>query len=136
GMVVTNDDELARRAKLIRSHGQAEKYLHVELGYNLRTTNIAGAIGRIQLRKLDEWNRIRNENAERLSEGIRKIQGLVPPYVDPRVYHVFHQYVIRIEDDFPMSRDELMTKLRERGIGTAVHYPMPVHHQPLFQKLG
>ncbi|AFL95030.1 Pleiotropic regulatory protein, pyridoxal-phosphate-dependent aminotransferase (degT) [Thermococcus cleftensis] len=136
GMVVTNDDELARRAKLIRSHGQAEKYLHVELGYNLRTTNIAGAIGRVQLRKLDEWNRIRNENAERLSEGIRKIHGLVPPYVDPRVYHVFHQYVISVEEDFPMSRDELMTKLLERGIGTAVHYPMPVHHQPLFQKLG
>ncbi|NJE30334.1 DegT/DnrJ/EryC1/StrS family aminotransferase [Thermococcus sp. 18S1] len=136
GMVVTNDDELARRAKLIRSHGQAEKYLHVELGYNLRTTNMAGAIGRIQLRKLDEWNRIRNENAEKLSEGIRKINGLTPPYVDPRVYHVFHQYVIRVEDEFSLSRDELMTKLRERGIGTAVHYPMPVHWQPLFQKLG
>ena len=136
GMVVTNDDELARRAKLIRSHGQAEKYYHVELGYNLRMTNIAGALGRVQLRKLDEWNRIRNENAERLSEGIRKINGLTPPYVDPRVYHVFHQYVIHVDDDFQMSRDELMIKLRERGIGTAVHYPMPVHWQPLFQKLG
>jgi len=136
GMVVTNDDELAERAKLIRSHGQAEKYLHVELGYNLRTTNMAGAIGRVQLRKLDEWNRIRNENAEKLSEGIRKIDGLIPPYVDPRVYHVFHQYVIRVGDEFRLNRDELMAKLRERGIGTAVHYPMPVHHQPLFQKLG
>ena len=136
GMVVTNDDELARRARLIRSHGQAEKYLHVELGYNLRMTNMAGALGRVQLKKLDEWNRVRNENAERLSNGIRRINGLTPPYVDPRVYHVFHQYVIRVEDDFPMRRDELMTKLRERGIGTAVHYPMPVHHQPLFQKLG
>lgn len=136
GMVVTNNDELARRAKLIRSHGQAEKYLHVELGYNLRTTNIAGAIGRIQLRKLDEWNRKRNTNAEKLSRGIEKIKGLTPPYVDPRVYHVFHQYVIRVEEEFPLERDVLMSKLREMGIGTAVHYPMPLHWQPLFQKLG
>ncbi|NJE02068.1 DegT/DnrJ/EryC1/StrS aminotransferase family protein [Thermococcus sp. JdF3] len=136
GMVVTNDDELARRARLIRSHGQAEKYLHVELGYNLRMTNIGGALGRVQLRKLDRWNEIRKENARRLSKGIEKIPGLTPPYVDPRAYHVFHQYVIRVEDDFPLGRDKLMMKLRERGIGTAVHYPMPVHHQPLFQKLG
>jgi len=136
GMVVTNDDGLARRAKLIRSHGQAEKYLHVELGYNLRMTNMAGALGRVQLKKLEGWNEKRIENARKLSGGIGEITGLTPPYVDPRVRHVFHQYVIRVEDDFPLERDELLTELRERGIGTAVHYPMPVHWQPLFQKLG
>ncbi|WP_087036075.1 DegT/DnrJ/EryC1/StrS family aminotransferase [Thermococcus litoralis] len=136
GMVVTNDDELAKRAELIRNHGQAEKYLHVELGYNLRMTNIAAAIGRVQLKKLDEWNEKRRKNAKLLIEGISKINGLTPPYVDSRVKHVFHQYVIRVEDEFPLSRDELMAKLRERGIGTAVHYPIPVHHQPLYQKLG
>ncbi|MFA4702000.1 DegT/DnrJ/EryC1/StrS family aminotransferase [Pyrococcus kukulkanii] len=136
GMVVTNNDELAKKADLIRNHGQAEKYLHVELGYNLRMTNIAAAIGRVQLRKLDEWNEKRIKNAKLLTEGISKIEGLTPPYVDPRVKHVFHQYVIRVEDDFPLSRDELTAKLREKGIGTAVHYPMPVHWQPLYQKLG
>jgi len=99
-------------------------------------TNMAGALGRVQLRKLDDWNEVRNKNARKLTEGIEKIPGLTPPYVDPRVYHVFHQYVIPVEDEFPMSRDELMAGLRERGIGTAVHYPMPVHWQPLFQKLG
>ncbi|MPW38629.1 aminotransferase class I/II-fold pyridoxal phosphate-dependent enzyme [Thermococcus sp. 101 C5] len=136
GMVVTNDDELAKRADLIRNHGQAEKYLHVELGYNLRMTNIAAAIGRVQLKKLDGWNEKRIENARLLSEGISKIEGLTPPYVDPRVKHVFHQYVIRVEEEFPLNRDELMAKLREKGIGTAVHYPIPVHQQPLYQKLG
>ncbi|MCD6446311.1 DegT/DnrJ/EryC1/StrS family aminotransferase [Candidatus Bathyarchaeota archaeon] len=136
GMVITNDDELARRAYLIRNHGQAEKYLHVELGYNLRMTNIAAAIGRVQLKKLDKWNKKRIENAKLLSEGIGKINGLIPPCVDNRVKHVFHQYVIRVEDNFPLSRDELIVKLREKGIETAVHYPMPVHHQPLYQKLG
>lgn len=135
GMVVTSDEELAKRAKLIRNHGQAEKYLHVELGYNLRMTNIAAAIGRVQLKKLDKWNERRIENAKALTEGIREIDGLIPPYVDKRVKHVFHQYVIKVED-FPVERNELMEKLRERGIGTAVHYPIPVHHQPFYQKLG
>ncbi|AIU69541.1 hypothetical protein TEU_03810 [Thermococcus eurythermalis] len=67
----------------------------MELGYNLRMTNIAGAIGRVQLKKLDAWNAKRIENAKLLSGGISKIKGLVSPYVDERVKHVFHQYVIR-----------------------------------------
>ena len=110
--------------------------MHEELGYNLRMTNIAAAIGRVQLKKLDAWNEKRIENARLLTGGISKINGLTPPYTDPRVKHVFHQYVIRVEDEFSLSRDELMAKLREKGIGSAVHYPMPVHHQPLYQKLG
>ncbi|AHF81258.1 DegT/DnrJ/EryC1/StrS family aminotransferase [Thermococcus paralvinellae] len=136
GIVVTNNEELARRAELLINHGQTKKYLHEELGYNLRMTNIAAAIGRIQLKKLDEWNAKRIENAKLLTEGIGKIKGLTPPYVDPRVKHVFHQYVIRVEDGFPLNRDELAQKLRGRGIGTGIHYPMPVHWQPLYQKLG
>ena len=136
GMVVTNDGELAKKVDLIRNHGQAEKYLHVELGYNLRMTNIAAAIGRAQLKKLDGWNKKRIENAKLLSEGISKIDGLTPPYVDERVKHVFHQYVIKVEEEFPLNRDELMAKLREKGIGSAVHYPSPVHQQPFYQKLG
>ena len=136
GMVVTNDDELAKKARLIRNHGQTRKYYHEELGHNFRMTNVSAAIGRAQLKKLDEWNAKRAENAKLLTRGIEKIKGLTPPYIDPRVKHVFHQYVIRVEDDFPLTRDELMEKLREKGIGTAVHYPMPVHWQPLYQKLN
>jgi len=136
GIIVTNNDELARRADLIRNHGQTKKYYHEELGYNLRMTNIAAAIGRVQLKKLDEWNAKRIENAKLLTERISKIKGLTPPYVDPRVKHVFHQYVIRVEEEFPLSRDELAEKLREKGIGTGIHYPMPIHWQPLYQKLS
>jgi len=136
GMVITNDDKLAERARLIRSHGQKERYYHVSLGYNLRMTNIAGALGRTQLRKLEEFNRKRQENAEKLTEGISKIAGLTPPYAAPNVKHVYHQYTIRVEEDFPLSRDELATKLRENGVGTGIYYPLPLHHQPLFQSLG
>jgi len=136
GIVVTNDEELAYRAQLVRNHGQTKKYLHEELGYNLRMTNIAAAIGRAQLKKLDKWNAERIENARLLTDGIDKIDGLTPPYVDSRVKHVFHQYVIKVEDEFPLGRDELAQKLREKGVGTGIHYPMPVHHQPFYQKLG
>ncbi|MBO8175307.1 MAG: DegT/DnrJ/EryC1/StrS family aminotransferase [Thermococcus sp.] len=136
GMIITNNDELARRAKLLINHGQTKKYYHEELGYNYKMTNIAAAIGRAQLKKLDEWNGKRIENAKLLTEGISKIEGLTPPYIDSRVKHVFHQYVIRVEDEFPLTRNELMENLREKGIGTAIHYPIPIHWQPLYQKLG
>ncbi len=136
GMVVTDDDELAEKARLIRSHGQKERYYHVALGYNLRMTNIAGALGRVQLKKLEEFNARRRENAEKLTKGISRIAGLTPPYVAPKVRHVYHQYTIRVEDEFPLSRDELAKKLREKGIGTGIYYPLPLHHQPLFKKLG
>lgn len=136
GMVVTSNEEVARKLRILRDHWQTSKYVHEELGYNFRMTNIAAAIGRVQLRKLEGWNKKRAENAKHLSEGISRINGLTPPYVDRRVKHVFHQYVIRVEDYFPISRDELIAKLRDKGIGTAVHYPIPVHHQPLYQRLG
>jgi len=136
GMVVTDDDEFARRIRLLRDHGQLYKYYHVELGYNYGMTDIQAAIGRVQLRKLDSLNAIRRRNAEFLTMVISRIKGLIPPYVDPRVEHVFHQYVIRVSEEFPLTRDQLAKELEERGISMAIYYPTPVHHQPLYQKLG
>ena len=136
GIITTDDDEIARRARLLRDHGQERKYYHVDLGWNLRMTEIQAALGRVQLRKLDKWNAIRTRNAKLLIEGIGKIRGLTPPYVDPRVKHAWHQFVIRVEEGFPKGRDELQKYLESKGIGTAVHYPRPVHHQPLYRKLG
>ena len=136
GMITTNNDQVARKARLLRDHGQTRKYFHEILGWNLRMTNIAAALGRVQLRRLDKLNRIREENAEKLTKGLQVVRGITPPYVDPRVKHVWHQYVIRVEPGFPLSRDELAEFLRSKGIGTAVHYPIPVHRQPLYRKLG
>ncbi len=136
GMILTNDDKIAERARLIRSHGQRERYYHVELGYNLRMTNIAGALGRAQLKKLDEWNAVRRKNAEMLTRGLKRINGIIPPYVSSNVTHVFHQYTVRVTDNFPMSRDEFAERLRDNGIGTGIYYPLPLHHQPLFRDLG
>ena len=136
GMITTNDDEVARKARLFRDHGQVRKYVHEVLGWNLRMTNIVAALGRIQLRRLDELNKIRARNAEKLTRGLQGVKGITLPYVDPRVKHVWHQYVIRVEQDFPLSRDELAEYLREKSIETAVHYPIPIHHQPLYKRLG
>lgn len=132
GMVTTDDDALERRIRRLINHGQAEKYLHTGLGYNYRMTDIGGAIGRVQLRRLPGFNERRQENGAYLSAHL-DARGIVPPAVGSDRTHVYHQYVVTVTDDCPLSRDELMTYLRDRGIGSAVHYPIPVHEQPLYR---
>jgi len=136
GMITINDDELSRRARLIMNHGQTEKYHHEILGYNYRMPETCAAIGLVQLRKLDGFNRKRIENAKLLNRGIQKIHGLVSPLVNEGVRHVFYQYVVRVEDDFPIERDDLAEHLNKMGVGVAVHYPTPIYKQPLYRKLG
>ena len=101
-----------------------------------RMTDIAAAIGLCQLGKLEDSNNKRIRNAGFLTERLSGIRGLVPPHVRPNVRHVFHQYTVRVTGDFPVSRDELRKKLLDKGIGTEVYYPLPVHRQALYQSLG
>jgi len=136
GIITTNDNELARRARLLRDHGQAEKYRHVILGYNYRMPEVCAAIGLVQLRKLNGFNKRRRENAGILTKGIQKINGLIPPHVNERVKHVFYQYVVRVEDDFPIGRENLAEHLEKMSVGVAVHYPIPIYKQPLYSELG
>jgi dTDP-4-amino-4,6-dideoxygalactose transaminase len=136
GMITTNDKKVAEKAKMIRNHGQTKAYVHDVLGYNYRMTDIAAAIGICQLRKLDALNKKRVKNAELLTKEIEKIDGLIPPRVMPSVKHVFHQYTIRVTEDFGTSRDELKQRLGKKGIDARVYYPIPIHKQPLYKKLG
>jgi len=136
GIITTNDTELAEKARLLINHGQNQKYHHDTLGYNYRITELCAAIGSVQLQKLDEFNAKRRENAQLLTQGIHRLHGLTVPYVDKDVTPVFHQYVVRVEENYPRSRDELADSLTEKGIGVAVHYPIPIYRQPLYQKLG
>lgn len=131
GMVTTNEREYADKIRMLINHGQREKYLHTVLGYNYRMTDIAGAIGRVQLRKLDRFNETRNRNAAML-HALLKGCGLVTPRVQDGVYHVYHQYVVRVTGAFPLMRDELAAHLNGEGIGTAVHYPIPLTEQPCY----
>jgi len=135
GMVTTDDDALAERLRLLRSHGDAGKYNHIILGYNYRMTNLQGAIGRVQLGKLEQFTARRIANAAVLSREIRA-DGLTTPFCMDGVRHVYHQYVLRVEDDAPARRERLMQFLQSRGIGSAVHYPKAVYEQPLYREMG
>lgn len=135
GMITTNDHKLANRMRLLINHGQTSKYHHEILGYNYRMTEICAALGLVQLKKLDWFNSRRIENADYLSKKLQKYSGLTPPYVMKNVKHVFHQYVIKVSDDYDLSRDELAKFLHKYGVGVSIHYPIPIYRQPLYQKL-
>jgi perosamine synthetase len=131
GMITTNDGEVAKKARMIRSHGSQQRYLHEMMGYNLRMTDIAAAIGLVQLGKVDGYNSARRKNASLLSEGLKGISGVTVPTIRNGCEHMFHQYTIRVK-----NRDELVTKLTKNGIGTGIYYPMPIHKQPIYIEAG
>jgi perosamine synthetase len=135
GMITTNDDALAARLRLLRSHGDTGKYNHATLGYNYRMMNLQGAIGLVQLSRLEEFTAQRIANAAFLNENIM-IKGITTPYQAKDVRHVYHQYVVRVEESFASSREKLMEYLQAKGIGSAVHYPKAVYKQPLYRELG
>ena len=134
GIITTNDKNVAEKARMIRSHGSKQRYLHEMLGFNLRMTDIAAAIGLVQLKKISDFNRARINNAQYLTKNLQKIKGLTLPHVDKRCGHVFHQYTVRIRGD--ISRDEVVSSLNKMDIGTGIYYPLPIHKQPYYKELG
>jgi perosamine synthetase len=159
GMVVTNDPAMFERVALYRSHctrvyGRSTKYCSLDetkwpmgkrswwqdfddCGYNFRMTDVQGAVGVIQLRKLDALNRRRIDNAARLTAGLRDVPGLKLPVVAPNRTHVFHLYPVQIDPaQFGMSRDDfIQAMLYERGIKVGTHYT-PLHLTTAFQRRG
>ena len=133
GIITTDNAEMAEKARILRAHGESERYTHVVLGYNFRMTDIAAAIGIVQLNKLENFNKKRIDNAKYLTENIDEIDGIDAPYVASNVKHVFHQYTVRVEES---NRDKLMEFLKDRGIGTGIHYPKPIYKQKIYQELG
>ena len=139
GLVTTNDQAVAERARALRNHGMRRRYYHDEVGWNSRLDGIQAAVLEIKLRRLPAGNAKRRELAalydERLTGaglvGDSVDSGVVLPFVDPRAEPVFHQYVLRVP-----RREALRTFLTERGIGTEVYYPLPLHLQESLQSLG
>jgi len=131
GIITTNNREIIDKSKIFRNHGQTQRYYHEFIGYNLRMTDIAAAIGLAQLKKLDGFTEKRIDNAKYLTKKLEGIKGITTPYVSDDVRHVYHQYTIKVDD-----RDEVNKKLNEAGIGTGVHYPIPINEQPFYRKLG
>ena len=99
-------------------------------------TDIAAAIGLCQLGKLEGFDNKRIRNAKFLTERLNGIKGLIPPRVGSNAKHVFHQYTVRITQDFGIPRDELRQKLMNKGVATEIYYPLPIHKQPLYQNSG
>src|SRR5579885_1339712 len=128
GMVTTNDPVIANRVRLLRNHGQAERYRHVAQGYNFRMTEMQAALGLAQLEKLEQFTERRIANAMFLTECLSKFVQV--PVVYPEYRHVFHQYTIRVPEG--QDRDEWARRLQARGVGTGIHYPCPIHKQPFY----
>lgn len=131
GAVVTNDPFIAERVYMLRDHGRKEKYTHEIEGYNSRLDALQAAILSVKLKHLESWNEQRREKARQYDELLSPIQGLTIPKVLPEVKHVYHLYVIKVED-----RERLRKSLKEIGIQTGIHYPLPLHLQPAFTHLG
>jgi perosamine synthetase len=120
GMVTTGDAETARTLRLLRNQGMEQRYANEIVGANMRLTDVAAAIGRVQLGQLTEWTERRQANAKFLDS---RITNAVTPPVADGARHVYHQYTIRVRGD----RDAVQKILTEHGIGNAVYYPTPIH---------
>ena len=131
GMVATADAGLARRVRLLRNQGMERQYANEVVGLNNRMTDVAAAVGRVQLTRLAGWTAPRRANAAALDAGLADAPGVVTPHVPHGYTHVYHQYTIRLEGASAAERDEVAKVLREQWqVGTGVYYPIPNHRLP------
>lgn len=130
GMIVSNDAAHADRARLLCNHGARPKYYHALVGTNSRLDALQAAILRVKLRHLDRWSEKRAQNAKHY-DSLLEGSKVGRPFRDPRARHIYNQYIIRSD-----RRDELKKHLDERGVGTEVYYPVPLHLQQCFSALG
>lgn len=131
GAITTDDQELAAKITTLRNYGSKVKYYNEVIGYNNRLDELQAAFLRVKLQHLDEWTRRRHEIAGWYNDALKDIPGITLPYIAPGATHSYHLYVIRTKD-----RDELQALLKEHGIGTLIHYPVPPHLQQAYQVLG
>lgn len=131
GMIVTQDQGLATRLRRLRVHGGAKQYFHDEVGYNSRLDALQAAVLSAKLPHLAGWSAKRRKNAHYYDQALAGIDGICTPVIDPKNESIFNQYTIRAQ-----RRDELQAELKEKGIGTSIYYPLPLHQQPCFAYLG
>ena len=133
GMVITNNEKLAERVRLLKNHGSSprEKYLNLIVGTNSRLDALQVAILRVKLKYLSKWSKRRAEKADYYNKNLKGVGDIIAPVTASDRSHIFHQYTIRTK-----SRDELQKYLKEKAIPTMIYYPLPLHLQPAFQSLG
>ena len=132
GMFITNNDEIAASAKMLRVHGASKKYFNEVIGYNSRLDEFQAAILRIKLRHIDEWNEDRRQAAARYNALLAGVNGVATPFVADYAKHVYHQYTVKIADG---KRDEVQKKLADAGIASFVYYPVPLNKLPVYKDI-
>jgi dTDP-4-amino-4,6-dideoxygalactose transaminase len=130
GAIVTNDENVARQARLLRDHGSERKYHHEIVGYNFRLEGIQGAVLNVKLKYLDQWNDLRRQHAAQYTELLTG-SGLILPREMDYARPVYHLYVVQTED-----RDGLQKALADADVQTGIHYPIPIHLQPAYASMG
>jgi len=131
GAVITNNEELDKKVRMLRDHGQAKKYYHSLVGWNARMDGIQGAVLSVKLRHLPAWTEGRRRNAALYGELLIEVKGVTPPTEAGYGKHVYHIYAIRVPD-----RDRLIAALAEKDIHCGIHYPIPVHLLDAYMSLG
>jgi dTDP-4-amino-4,6-dideoxygalactose transaminase len=139
GAIITNDEQLAKKAKMLRDHGSLEKYQHQVFGHNYRMEGLQGAVLGVKLKHLANWTEKRREVARKYNEFLKGVEFIDLPAEKPNVKHVYHLYVVQIlkggGEKTKSVRDKLALNLKEKGIATGLHYPIPLHLQECFRHL-
>lgn len=138
GMVITDDENIAQNMRSLRNYGAPKKYYHTELGTNSRLDTLQAAVLKIKLPYLQNWNNWRNQAAKQYDELLQPLadNGIQPIKNISQQGHIYHLYVIKIEPYDNYNRNSLQDRLREVGIQTGIHYPIPCHLQPAYHYLG
>ena len=133
GAMMTNDDELAEKLRMIANHGQSKRYYHDIVGCNSRLDNIQAAVLRIKLKELDQYILNRQKAANYYDLNLKDLDQLTLPFRNLDSNHVFHQYTLKLDDN--IVRDELIQYLADKNIPAMVYYPVPAHRQKMFSKI-
>lgn len=133
GAVLTKNDELAEKIRMLRNHGSKQNYYHEIIGGNFRMSTLQAAILNVKLKHLEEWTEKRKGIAYFYNQLLSEVENIIIPYDSPYVKHVYHLYVVRILNG---NRDQIRKSLLKVGIQTGIHYPVPLHLQKAYQNLG
>ena len=126
GLISTDDEDLARRLRLLRNQGMSKRYEYESIGWNYRMTDLQAALAIPQIARLPRRTQLRRDNAEGLQSGLSDVEALVPPTVGPTKGHVWHQFTVRVRPDAALTREALVDGLARRGVASGIYYPRAV----------
>lgn len=136
GAVTTNDDKIARKIQMMRDHGAIKKYDHEIYGHNYRMDGIQGAVLGVKMNYIEQWTEARRRNAAKYKRMLADVKEIILPREMPYAKHVYHLFVIQLNNGGVEERDALAAYLNENGVSTGLHYPIPLHLQKCFAHLG